>query len=94
MTAAKDIVKRLRASDSADPLIGEAILAIKALRAERDAALADAKRYRWLREQHWETSPYVVVNRPKDNLRLGAYCPSGTYLDDAINAALAAKEKP
>lgn len=38
MTAAKDIepdiVDRLRASESADPLIGEAILAIEALRAE------------------------------------------------------------
>ena len=46
-----------------------------------------AARYRWLREQHWDDSVLCVTTHPKQNLRLGAYCPSGELLDAAIDAA-------
>ena len=46
-----------------------------------------AARYRWLREQHWDNSVLCVTTHPKQNLRLGAYCPSGELLDAAIDAA-------
>lgn len=48
----------------------------------------DAERYRWLRAQHWSESAVAVVSEPKQNVRLGAYCPSGDLLDDAIDAAM------
>lgn len=62
--------------------------------AERADAEKDAARYRWLREQHWNESPMVVVCDPKTSVKLGFDCPSSTRLDEAIDAAiLAAKEK-
>lgn len=48
----------------------------------------DAERYRWLRAQHWSESALVVISDPKQNLRLGVYCPSGDLLDEAIDAAM------
>lgn len=56
---------------------------------EMAAALElDAARYRWLRDQHWSEAAVAVVSDPKQNVRLGAYCPSGDLLDAAIDAAL------
>ena len=55
--------------------------------AERDAAVADAARYRWLREQTWEKSRLCVVQNPAKAVRLGYICPSVEYLDAAIDAA-------
>tara|TARA_R110000868_G_scaffold362022_1_gene624065 strand:- start:194 stop:433 length:240 start_codon:yes stop_codon:yes gene_type:complete len=52
----------------------------------------DAERYRWLREQHWDDSVLCVTTHPKQNLRLGAYCPSGELLDAAIDAAIKDKK--
>jgi len=54
----------------------------------------DAERYRWLRNQLWETASLCVVENPKRALRLGSYCPRGEYLDAAIDAALAGEVKP
>ena len=48
----------------------------------------DAKRYRWLRRQHWNDSALCVVAEPKQNVHLGAYCPSEDLLDAAIDAAM------
>lgn len=60
--------------------------------AERAAALEiDAERYRWLREQHWSESALAVVSDPKQNVRLGVYCPSGDLLDATIDALLLVK---
>ena len=57
--------------------------------AERAEALErDADRYRWLRAQHWSDSAVAVVSEPKQNVRLGVYCPSGDLLDEAIDAAM------
>ncbi|SOY56804.1 hypothetical protein [Cupriavidus taiwanensis] len=52
----------------------------------------DASRYRWLREQHWNTADMAVVCRPKESVKLGFDCPSGQRLDEAIDAALATKD--
>ena len=46
---------------------------------------ADAERYRWLRKQHWSDSQLAVVSNPKENVRLGTYCPSEEQLDAAID---------
>ena len=48
----------------------------------------DAKRYRWLREQHWNYSDLVVVTRPRQNVKLGSDCPCDDRLDAAIDAAM------
>lgn len=57
-------------------------------RAERDVLRRDAERYRWLRAQHWNTSPLCVVAEPKDAVKLGHCCPSGEYLDIAVDDAM------
>lgn len=55
---------------------------------DRIAALeADAERWRTLRAFHWSEAPMCVVMNPKENVRLGANCPSGDLLDAAIDAA-------
>jgi hypothetical protein len=58
-----------------------------------EAAEADARRYRWLREQNWFDGALCVVRDPKTALTsgrgLGADCPSLNRLDDAIDAAIA-----
>lgn len=46
-----------------------------------------ADRYRWLRDQTWDASIMTVVINPKTWAKLGAYCPSGLLLDQAIGAA-------
>lgn len=48
----------------------------------------DAERYRWLRAQHWDTAELCVVMDPKDAVKLGRTCPSGEYLDIAVDDAM------
>ncbi len=48
----------------------------------------DAERYRWLRAQHWDTAQLCVVCEPKDAVKLGRTCPSGEYLDIAVDDAM------
>lgn len=52
------------------------------------AAEKDAERYRVLREFHWSNSEYAVVRNPKEQVKLGAQCPFGLLLDEAIDAAM------
>lgn len=58
---------------------------VAALKAERDAVMKDAERYRWLRKQHWSKDDIAVVVNPKKQTRLGAICPSLGLLDDTID---------
>ncbi len=55
---------------------------------ELDSQPSDARRYRWLREQHWDDSQMCVVRDPKYALKLGSWCPSGALLDSEIDAAM------
>lgn len=48
----------------------------------------DAERYRVLRDMHWSTHPYCVVSMPKENVRLGAFCPSHEGLDSALDTTI------
>jgi len=85
MTDYTELIARLRshvspAWGSALPAMHEAADAIAALVAERDAAVADAQRYRWLRDGN----NYVDVMED-----FGAECTSlfrGERLDAAIDA--------
>ena len=52
----------------------------------------DAERYRWLREQQWNTASLFVVAGSKDRVRLGTDCPSLDRLDEAIDAAIKQQE--
>lgn len=47
-----------------------------------------AARYRWLRQQRWDSSRLCVVTDPKRSVRLGQYCPTGDLLDEEIDAAM------
>ena len=51
----------------------------------------DAARYRWLRDQHWNTGELAVVADPMKAIKLGHDSPSRERLDEAIDAAMAAK---
>jgi hypothetical protein len=51
----------------------------------------DAERYRWLREQSWDTGLLAVVADPKDAIKLGYDCPSLARLDEQIDAAMLAQ---
>jgi hypothetical protein len=52
------------------------------------AAETYARRYRWLRQQHWSAGTLAVVAQPRI-LPVGIYCPSLELLDQEIDAALA-----
>ncbi|MNT10544.1 hypothetical protein D3C72_1453820 [compost metagenome] len=54
----------------------------------------DAKRYRWLRERHWNESTLFVVAGHHSLVRLGTDCPSDDRLDAAIDAAMSASKEP
>ncbi|MNG27034.1 hypothetical protein D3C84_1121000 [compost metagenome] len=56
------------------------------LRGENEALRKDAERYRALRALHWFDGPFAVVRDPKTQVKPGTYCPSGTNLDDALDA--------
>lgn len=69
---------------------------LHAMGSEREARLTarvaelerDAGRYRWLREQNWtQRGLFVVSANNQDVVRLGANCPSGELLDEAIDNA-------
>lgn len=48
----------------------------------------DAKRYRWLRKQHWYDGKLSVVEDVKSNALPGTYCPSLEILDMKIDQAM------
>lgn len=56
---------------------------------ETVAAERDAERYRWLRAQNWNSGVLAVVAGPKEAVKLGYDCPSGSRLDEQIDAAMA-----
>jgi len=53
---------------------------------------ADARRYRWLREQQWDTANLFVISGSQSAVRLGTDCPSYDRLDAAIDAAMSADQ--
>ena len=53
----------------------------------------DAKRYRWLRKQHWHEGKICVVKNPKKAVKVGCDCPSEDRLDEFIDAAMKENEK-
>ncbi len=55
---------------------------------ERNAAVRDAERYRWLRVQNWFSSPLAVVTKPIEAIKLGYECPSGNRLDALIDDSM------
>jgi hypothetical protein len=71
----------------ANTSIDAMLIANKKLKVEIAELRKDAVRYRWLRKQHWDDSVIVVVSDPKQNVRIGTYCPSDGLLDAAIDAA-------
>lgn len=48
----------------------------------------DAQRYRWLREQFWQTSDIVVISGGRSHVPLGTLCPRTDVLDEIIDKAL------
>lgn len=52
-------------------------------------AVKDARRYRWLRKQHWNDAPLCVVVQPRQAVKLGYDCPALDRLDAAIDEAMA-----
>lgn len=48
----------------------------------------DAKRYRFLRNQHWPVAYLAVVVNPKVSVKLGHDCPSGERLDEQVDGAM------
>jgi len=52
---------------------------------ELERAMKDAERYQKLRKQHWSKNDIAVVMFPKDNVKLGAQCPSMEILDKIID---------
>jgi len=55
---------------------------------ERNAAVKDAERYRWLRLQSWFCSPLAVVTKPIEAIKLGYDCPSHGRLDALIDDSM------
>ena len=55
---------------------------------EIEDLVQDALRYRWLRNQHWDTSKICCVIDPKNSTKLGSYLPSGQALDTTIDKEL------
>ena len=58
------------------------------LKAENEALRKDAKRYRFLRNQHWPVAELSVVCNPKVSVKLGHDCPSGDRLDQQVDGAM------
>lgn len=46
---------------------------------------SDARRYRTLRQMHWNDGPLAVVQNPQETVRLGVDCPSGERLDQMLD---------
>lgn len=55
---------------------------------EKNAAVRDAERYRWLRVQKWYCSPLAVVTKPIEAIKLVYECPSGSRLDALIDDSM------
>lgn len=60
----------------------------KKLERENGELKKDALRYRWLRNQHWDSSNVCVVCDPRETVRLGSDCPSLRRLDALIDEEL------
>ncbi len=45
----------------------------------------DARRYRTLRQMHWNDGPLAVVANPKASVKLGVDCPGGERLDQMLD---------
>lgn len=45
----------------------------------------DARRYRTLRQMHWNDGPLAVVANPQETVKLGVDCPSGERLDQMLD---------
>lgn len=58
------------------------------LKSENEALRRDAKRYRFLRNQHWPVAYLAVVVNPKVSVKLGHDCPSGDRLDEQVDGAM------
>jgi hypothetical protein len=79
---ASNITGTLReAADALERADDERDSAAKSLRAERDALLKDAERYRWLKATPWTSATWEIVAAE-----------SPALWDDAIDAALAKGE--
>jgi hypothetical protein len=52
---------------------------------ELSEVIRDAARYRWLRSQHWDSAPFIVVVDPKKSIKLGHETLSLKRLDAAID---------
>jgi hypothetical protein len=52
---------------------------------EDSEIMRDAARYRWLRMQHWDSAPFIVVVDPKASIKLGHDTLSRERLDAAID---------
>lgn len=48
----------------------------------------DARRYRFLRNQHWPVAYLAVVVNPKASVKLGHDCPSGDRLDEQVDGVM------
>lgn len=70
-----------------------AVLAALPAQPDHSELVKNAARYLWLREQHWSDSKFAVVSNPKTAVSLGSICPSRERLDEAIDAAINAKEQ-
>ncbi|HEN8732024.1 hypothetical protein RDI61_14115 [Pseudomonas plecoglossicida] len=68
--------------------INELLMEISQLKAENEALRKDAKRYRFLRNQHWPVAELAVVCNPKVSVKLGHDCPSGDRLDQQVDGAM------
>jgi hypothetical protein len=51
----------------------------------------DVERYRWLREQTWNSSLLAVVEDPRNSVKLGCDCPSHARLDERIDLSMLAE---
>jgi hypothetical protein len=58
------------------------------LKAENESLRKDARRYRFLRNQHWPVAYLAVVVNPKVSVKLGYDCPSGDRLDEQVDGAM------
>lgn len=61
---------------------------IEELKGENEALRKDAKRYRFLRNQHWPVAYLAVVVNPKVSVKLGHDCPTGERLDGQVDDAM------
>lgn len=68
--------------------VREAAQRLDKLERELEQLRKDAGRYQWLRNQHWESSPFCVVRNPKSAVKLGHDCPSAERLDKEIDSQL------